>query len=179
MPRKIRRGSRRPEGHIPVGQIVGPFGLDGRMKVAMQTDFPERFKKGATLFINGDPFKVISCGFHKDQARIKVEGVTTVEMAEDLRWAEVTVPNSDRPHLDKDEYYVQDLVGMEAVLTTGQVIGFVDEVIAAPAQDLLRIGETLVPMVRAFVRSVDLEKKLITLDLIPGMLPGEDSVEAR
>ena len=40
---------------LVVGRIVAAFGTAGEVRVAPDTDFPERFKRGAQLYIDGEP----------------------------------------------------------------------------------------------------------------------------
>ena len=59
---------------------------------------------------------------------------------------------------EDDEYYDRQLVGLEAVLADGTVVGLVSQVMHMPAQDVLAIattsGERLVPFVSELVPSV-------------------------
>lgn len=173
-----RRQSPEPEGHVRVGQIVGPFGIKGGIKVAPLTDFPERFGVGSLLYLAGEPRRVTESHWHKSQVRVVVEGIETVEGAEAVKWQYLTVPASDRPELDDDEYLARELVGL-TVVEDGKPIGMVDEVVPSPAHDLLRVGDALIPCVSAFVKGVDLERREITVALIDGMRPGEHAEELR
>ena len=75
--------------------------------------------------------------------------------------------------MDEGEYYFRDLVGCKVQLH-GEIIGEVTEVMDYPANEVLRIQmkdkEILLPFVEAFVLDVDLDKELITIDVIEGML---------
>ncbi len=167
-----RRPSTDPEAHIRIGQIVGPFGLDGTVKVQTFTDFQERFEPGALLFIDSSPRKILSCHWKKGQARLRLEGVRSCEEAEALRWKFLTVPASDRPELDDNEYLSADLVGLR-VIEAGVEIGTVEEVVRTPAHDLLKVGGALIPAVQEFVKRVDLDEGVIEVELIDGLRPGE------
>lgn len=173
-----RRQSPDPEGHVRVGQIVGPFGIKGGLKVASLTDFPERFDVGSLLYLSSVAHRVTESHWHKSQVRVVIEGVETVEDAEALKWHYLTVPASDRPELEDDEYLARELVGL-TVVEDGKTIGTVDEVVASPAHDLLRVGDALIPCVGAFVKNVDLDKGEIEVSLIEGMRPGEQAEEVR
>ncbi|MBL8040094.1 MAG: hypothetical protein JNM04_01980, partial [Chthonomonas sp.] len=51
----------------------------------------------------------------------------------------------------------------------GNPLGKVDEVVSAPAQDLLSINGMLIPMVKQFILDIDLEARTIKIRLIEGM----------
>lgn len=173
-----RRPSPDPEGHVRVGQIVGPFGIKGGLKVAPLTDFAERFDVGSLLYLSGTAHRILESHWHKAQVRVILEDIGTVEEAEDLKWHYLTVPASERPELEDDEYLARELVGL-SVVEDGKAIGIVDEVVSNPAHDLLRVGDALIPCVGAFVKKVDLKRREITVELIEGMRPGEQAEEVR
>lgn len=150
------------------------FGIRGAAKVELLTDFVERFDPGETVLIEGKSYEIDWTMWHKGQARVRLEGFDRPEDVQPFIGKLMEVPKEDRPELDEDEYYAGDLVGMEVVMQEGRVLGPVDELISGPAQDLLRIGDVLIPMVKAFVKEIDLENRRIRVELIPGFLPGED-----
>jgi 16S rRNA processing protein RimM len=121
-----------------IGRIVGTFGLKGQLKVEVMTDFPERFDAGNTVYLRGEPVKIKDLMWHQTQARIKLEGINKIDDAELLKWEYLQVPEDERPDMEKNEFYVSDLVGMNLETEEGVVIGTVDEIISAPAQDLIR-----------------------------------------
>jgi 16S rRNA processing protein RimM len=168
-----RRPQTDPAGHVRVGQIVGVFGLKGAVKVLLLTDFPERFEVGSLLYLDGKPHGVLEVFWHKGQARVLLEGVTTPEDADVLKWKFLTVPLGERPERQEGEYMASDLVGL-SVVEGGKVLGKVSAVEHSPAHDLLSFDGVLVPLVKQFVKSVDLERRVIEVELIEGMRPGEE-----
>lgn len=154
---------------IPIGKIVGAFGIDGRMKIESLTDFPERFDLGKKIYIKGDEHKIKWVAWHKTQARVKLDGFTRPEDVEALVGTLVQVPADDRPDLDEDEFYTQDLIGMKVITVDGEDLGELDEVLSLPAHDVLIVGEVMIPAIEEFVQVVDFDDGIITVKLIPGM----------
>lgn len=171
-------GPRPSEELVPIGKVVGVFGLRGWLKVAPLSAFEERFAPGSTLTLRGRARQVTAVHWHEGQARIHLEGIDTPEEAEAQRGEILYGRAEDRPRLGKNEYLVSDLVGLR-VLEDGQEIGTVDDVLSLPAQDVLRVGETLIPLVRQFVRRIAIREGVIEVRLIPGMRPGERAEESR
>ena len=165
-----------PPGHVRVGQVVGAFGVKGMLKVLPLTDFAERFAPGSLLYLHGEPRKVLEVHWHKGQARVHLEGINTVEEANAQQWAHLTVPELDRPRLGADEFFAADLIGM-SVVEKGMLLGVVQDVLHAPAQDLIQIEGALIPCVKQFVKSVDMVARKIDVELIEGMRPGDGSEE--
>jgi 16S rRNA processing protein RimM len=59
---------------------------------------------------------------------------------------------------------------MDVVTTEGKAVGKVTSVLSYPAQDMLEIGETLIPVVKEFIERIDLDAKTITVKPIKGMI---------
>lgn len=157
---------------IRVGQIVGAFGLKGQVKVDPLTDFVERLEKGHRLFLKDGWVEVEKCAWHKNRPVLKLSGIGNVEAAKALQW-EYLEALAERPPLDEDEFLTEDLIGMKVFDKDGEPLGEVDEVLAYPAHDTLQVGEILIPVVKQFVKRIDLEKGRIDVELIPGMKPGD------
>ncbi|HRJ27646.1 MAG TPA: ribosome maturation factor RimM [Fimbriimonadaceae bacterium] len=178
IPSRPRRMADPPEDHVVIGQVVGSFGLKGWLKIQPMTDFYERFDSGETVFIGHDPYEVVDAELHRSQLRLKVRKVTSIDQAEELRWLPVSVPKSQRPVMEEDEYYTADLLGCEVRRIDGRVLGKLDEVVPSPAQDLLRIGDIFLPFIREFIEEVNLQERVIVVKTIPGLLPDEPGEEA-
>lgn len=158
------------QGYIPIGRIVGAFGLLGEVKVEPLTNIESRFKKGKTLHLEGVGevcFEAIRS--QKGRYVAKLSGITKVEDAETLQWRHLYVPASDVPELEQGEYLVDDLIGLAVRTTDGRDIGEVENVLQYPAHDILVVGSILIPAIPEFVEMVDFEAEVITVRLIEGM----------
>ena len=158
---------------VRVGRIVGAFGLKGEVKVDPLTDFEERFLKGSRLRLKGDWVTVEAMREHKGRPLLKLSGVDDATAAEALQWQYLEAPVLETPELEDDEYLVEDLVGMKVLTMEGEELGEVDEVLSYPAHEILQVGEMMIPLVKEFVKEVDLDGEVIRVQLIPGMRPGE------
>jgi 16S rRNA processing protein RimM len=102
---------------------------------------------------------------------VKLEGIDTVDAARLLNGAEVQVDRSALPPTGPKEYYLHDLLGLDAVNREGIPLGRVDELLDMPAHPLLvlRDGkvERLVPLVRERLVAVDLAAGRVTVDWHP------------
>lgn len=168
------------EWNWTVGEVVAPFGIAGEVKVRIESDFPDRFKRLKEVCLRprtGEPklFTVERARLHKRGALLKLRGIATVEDADLWRGAWVQVRRTDAVRLPDGSFYVSDLVGMEVVTAQGRALGRLDAVLNYPAQDLLQIGSILIPMVREFVVEVDTIRRRIVVAPPPGLLPNEES----
>ena len=162
---------------IAIGEVVGAFGLRGELKVAPLTDFPERFDETPTVYLGGDrtPYPVVGAHARRHQVVLRLEGVVDAEGAEQLRGATIWIPEAQRHPLDRDQYYLHDLIGLEVRHVDGDLLGTVKDVLQGAGNDLLVVDdtghtrETLLPLVKAFVKEVDLEHRIVRVDPIPGL----------
>lgn len=132
---------------LEVGTITSPQGLKGELRVYPDSDFPERFTKPGTRWLQHPKTQVVTevqlkSGRYiasKNLYVIKLEGIEDRNQAEVWRDYKLLVDKSDRPKLSKDEYHVGDLVGLEVFhQETGKNIGIVVELYSA-GNDLLEI----------------------------------------
>ncbi|MBX3119166.1 MAG: 16S rRNA processing protein RimM [Fimbriimonadaceae bacterium] len=149
---------------------MGAFGIKGQVKVLPLTDFVEaRFDPDASLFLHGEKVEMLDISEHKGHLIIRFKGVNDRNQAETLQWEYLEAPEDERPELDEDTFMIDDLIGLEVFTSSGERLGNVSEVLLYPANDLLVVGEHEIPMVREFVKEIDLEKKRVTVELIEGM----------
>lgn len=163
-----------PPTFAPIGRIVGAFGIQGEVKIDPLTDFWERFRKGSRLRLKGDWVTVEGYREHKGRPLLRLSGVKDATAAEALQWEYLEANVADRPELDEDEFFTADLIGLRVVSTDGRELGEVDDILENPAHEILEVGEVLIPVVKEFITGIDLDEGVITVQLIPGMLPGEE-----
>ena len=97
----------------------------------------------------------------------------------ELANCELAVPRTQLVPLEKDQYYVFDLIGCEVIEEgSGRAIGTIADVQRYPANDVYLIGDTeghrwLCPAVADFVRSIDIAAHKIVINPA-GLLAGEN-----
>ncbi len=136
---------------VPVGRVGKPHGLDGSFFVEGASTAAERFAKGATLYVEGEPARIEGSKQARGRPVIRLD--RTVE-----RGAVLTVPRAELPPPEEDAYYVFQLVGLRVEEEGGRELGRVADVLEYPANDVLELDSGLVlPLVGACVRQVDLD----------------------
>lgn len=165
---------------LAVGKLRHPHGVRGEMLMEVFTDFPERLQPGVVLFVGqaGTQLRLIKSRQHREGLLMTFEGFTSPEEVGLFRNQIVYVRTADRPPLANGEYYHHQLIGLQAVSDAGKTIGIVTAILETGASDVLVIlpetgPEILVPVVDSFIREIDLDKRTISVQLIPGMLAEE------
>lgn len=163
------------------GRIVGVFGLRGECKIDATRLGADALRPGTLVQLSMRDgsvreLRVRAARMHKGRPLAAFEGFDNVSAAESLVGASLALER-EAVHLGPGEYLDADLVGCELVDRHGAGVGHVVSVEHYPAQDMLVIGSarTLVPLVAAFVRSIDVEQKQIVVELPPGLLDDRDA----
>ena len=163
------------ERDVVIGEIVAPFGLKGEVKVLPCTDFPERFEQLEEVFVAGDKvagrmLEIEGIRPHKSGFLIKFAGIDDMSAAETLRGGELRISEAEMGPLDKGEYYVHDIIGLEAVTTDGEHLGKVKEILRSPAHDVYVTDRAMIPAVKEFVLSIDLDAGKMVVRSVEGLI---------
>jgi len=160
---------------IIIGQILAPWGANGKLKVKVITDFPQRFAPSSKIYINRQPMTIASTEWHKGKAIIKFNQIDTIEAAQRLRGQPIEIHHSQLYPLPEGQYYHFQLIGLEVWTTQGELLGNITEILTAKSNDNYVVsgakGEILVPAIEDVVKSVDLTRRRITIEPIEGLLP--------
>lgn len=164
---------------LEAGKIVNSHGIRGELKIQPWCDSAEFLTGIDTLYIDGEPVKVISSRVHKNCVLSVIEGINSINDAE--RYInKIVYINRDDAVIDEDSYFIQDLIGLCVYdLRLKKEIGRVKEILNMPASDVYVVSaedgeEIMIPAVEEFVKEIDLEKELITVETIEGMYGDED-----
>lgn len=157
---------------LEAGKIINTFGIRGELKVQPWSDRVDFLKQFKTVYISGQPIRVVSVRVHQQNALITLEGVTDMDSALPFKNKIIEVRREDIRHKE-GEHFVADLIGLEARdADTGEVLGKVTDVLAYPAQDLYEVkGEKtyLIPDVPDFVREINEAEGFISFHVLEGM----------
>ena len=106
---------------------------------------------------------------------MKLAAVDTREKAQALRGEYLQAREVDLPALPEGEYYRFQLVGLAVRSFDGRELGRVTDVLSAPENDIYVVsgpsGEVLIPAVDDVVHDVNLSGGVITVEIVPGLLP--------
>ena len=158
---------------IEAGEIVNTHGIRGEFKLLPWVDSPEFMLEFNRVVIGNTCYKVESCRVQKTCNLMKLQGVDTVEDAMALRGSVVKLYRED---MDEDIIFAAELIGMQ-VYTQGQLIGQIAEVLDYPGNKVYVVnGEHsyMIPAVKQFVLSTDLESNTMQVSLIEGMRTDEN-----
>jgi 16S rRNA processing protein RimM len=158
---------------IEVGRIAGIFGLRGELKCDPTSAGRILFSAGATLRCEAkestSPIRLTQVRPHKGRLLVRIEGVDDADAAAAFVGAALYAPRENVP-LNDGEYFDADLVGCAVHGTDDTLYGAVERIEHYPSGDMLVVAGRLVPMVRAIVRDIDLDRRRILIDPPAGLL---------
>ena len=160
---------------VLIGKITSPVGLKGEVRVYNYSDRIQIWEETEELIVGDVPRRIENLRTQKNMLVIRFSGIDSREAAEELRNVEVFVSEEDLPELEEGEIYIRDLIDMEVVEVSGNVVGTVTDVIDNEFQDTLSVKtdegkQVLIPAVEPIVVSIDEDENIITVDLPEGLL---------
>ncbi len=159
---------------ITIGKILAPWGIKGKLKVEVTTDFPQRFSPSSKVYINQQCLTIESTEWHKGKAIIKLSTINSIKDAEKQRGQLIEIHRSQLYPLPEGQYYHFQLIGLEVRTTQGEPLGNITEILSAPSNDNLVVsgakGEILIPAIEGVIKSIDLNNGCLVIEPIEGLL---------
>jgi len=127
---------------ILVGQIAGGFGVKGEVRVTAYTADPmSLLAYGPLLRADGSVGLTLTSARPEKSAVVgRAKEIATKEQADALRGLKLHIPRDKLPAPEEDEFYLTDLVGLEARDPDEVVLGLVKSVQNFGADDMLEIA---------------------------------------
>ena len=158
---------------VEAGEIVTTHGVRGEMKVLPWVDGPEILCEFDRVRIAGREYNVESCRIQKSCNLLKVEGIDTMEAAQAMHGKTLEIYREDA---DSDIIFAAELIGME-VYQDDSMIGKLVDVLDYPGNKVYVVKgekEYMIPAVKAFVLSTDMDHNRMQVKLIEGMATNEN-----
>lgn len=168
------------ETRFQVGVITSPHGIAGEVNVFPTTDDPKRFRRlKEVILVKGkteSTIEIESVKFFKQMVILKLKGYDDRDSVEKLRQCSLLVPRENAVRLQKDEYFIADLIGLK-VLDADQndeEIGTLEDVMSTGANDVYVIKRTsgeelLLPAIKQCVLEVNVLDGFVRVHLLEGL----------
>ena len=164
---------------LQVGVISSTHGVRGEVKVFPTTDDINRFKKLKEVILVTEKtekvLKITSVKFFKQFAILKFEGIDSLNDVEVYKGAQLFVDRKHAVKLEKDEYFIADLIDLTVVDEEENEIGILVDVMKTGANDVYIVKneegkELLFPAIKECILNVDFKKKKVTVHVMDGLL---------
>ena len=167
------------ESRFQVGVISSTHGVRGEVKVFPTTDDVKRFKKLKEVILDTGKEDIIltieGVKFFKQFAIIKFKDYNNINDIEKYKGKSLYVERANAVRLQKDEYFIADLMGCKVIDEEENQLGVLKDVLETGANDVYIVTapdgkELLFPAIKECILKVDVENELIQVHVMPGLL---------
>ena len=158
---------------IDAGEIVTTHGVRGEAKVLTWLDAPEMLCEFERCRIDGKEYTIESCRVQKTCNLLKLQGIDTMEAAQAMRGKIVQLYRED---ISEEIIFGDELIGVE-VFCEDNKIGEITDVLDYPGNSVYVVKgqyEYMIPAVKQFILSTDMENNRMQVKLIEGMRSDEN-----
>jgi 16S rRNA processing protein RimM len=175
-----------PDEWVPLAEVARPHGVRGELRLKLFNRDSDALLESDEVLVrlpNGEEHEVSVDGARRaDQAiLLKLHSIDDRSQADEIRGALICVKRDALPSLGDGEFYICDILDARVVVSSGELhgeLGTVREVRSYPSVDALVVKTTdggkdyEIPLVSAFVESVDSVAGLVTLITVDGIERG-------
>lgn len=160
---------------VVLGKVVAPYGVCGWVRIHPFADDPLAWGDLPAWWLGREgsedwlETRLLGCRPQGKALVCQFAGVLDRSAAEVLKGMLVAAPREALPAAGKDEFYWDDLIGLQVINTADEPLGRVDGLLETGANDVLRVVspdgvERLLPFVGQVVLGVDKENGAIRVD---------------
>jgi 16S rRNA processing protein RimM len=159
---------------IYVAKLGKSVGLKGEIKIFIDSDFPEQFKKGATFTTNKNISLTVK-DYNESRGLILFNEINNIDDAKKLTNQQLFTSQEDTKDnckLEKDQYFWFDLINC-SIFENDELLGTISDIHRYPLGDYFEIDTNkalveknlpktfLLPYEKSYIISVDIENKKI------------------
>ncbi|ACB84954.1 ribosome maturation factor RimM [Natranaerobius thermophilus] len=172
---------------VYVGKIVGTHGVKGELKVISLTDIENRFNELDRVYLvneqdHYDPIiaHIESSFTHKNMEIVKFSEWDDINQVEGFHDWYIKIPREERPQLEEDEYYFDQITGLSVVTVEDEFLGTVTNIYQTGSNDVYEVSKEqddkpiLIPALYEVVKKIDLDEQIMIVDLPEGLLDEEE-----
>lgn len=167
------------EDLLQVGIITSTHGVRGEVKVYPTTDDPRRFRRLKEVVLDTGREKlnleIEGVKFFKQFVILKFKGLDNINDIEKYRQKSLYVTRKNAVRLQRDEYFIADLIGLKVKDEDGTELGTVKDVIETGANDVYEVEmadgrSLLLPAIKQCILNVDVENGMMQVHVLEGLL---------
>lgn len=167
-----------PDKLLVLGKVIRPHGLEGLLRVwsyarseASFIDIEEIYLRPVSGKLHG--YRVLSVRPHRNILLMNLEGLNSIDQAEEFRGAEV-LAEYEAISREEGEFFWCELIGLKVFSDTGDYLGAISRIIPAGSNEIYVVGngenEIFVPATYEVVKKIDLEEGKMTISAMEGLL---------
>lgn len=167
------------EEFLQVGIITKTHGIHGEVKVFPTTDDPKRFKRLKEVWVEGkngkQKLEPESAKFFKNMVILKFKEFQTPEEVQPYIQSKLLVTRENAVRLQKDEYFIADLIGLKVLDESKEYIGELIDVMQTGANDvyvvrLVNGEELLLPAIKECILEINMAEGFALVHVMEGLM---------
>ena len=162
--------------YVYVGKIVNTHGIKGELRLLSDFKYKDRvFLENRRIYIGEDYHEEVIASYrhHKVFDMITLKGYSNINEVLKFLKKNVYVKRYDLS-LSTDDYLDEDLVGLKAILDSGEtgvVVAVTNNGGNNKTIELLVDGKkVMIPFHKDFIKNINLDNKLIELKMVEGLI---------
>jgi 16S rRNA processing protein RimM len=161
-----------------LGYIAKRVGNYGDVSFVLDVDTPGSYQKLESVFVELNntlvPFFIKKIQLRGNTAVVSIEGIDTIEKAEEIIKSSLYLPLSFLPPLKGKKFYFHEMPGYTVVDKTYGEIGVVEKILDFPQQVIFQIKkgeqEILIPAKEEFIININRSSKVLEVDAPEGLI---------
>ena len=166
---------------VVLGRMIKPHGIKGEIRVDYYAESPDLLN--CPLMLRAGrfaprPVRIRDWHLWQDQLILSIEGCNDRSTAEQYRGQELLIDESFLPEPEDDEPYLRDIIGLQAFLQSGELVGEIEDIDFPAGQEIWTIRtpesegscEILLPAVPEFILDIDLDGGRVIIEPPAGLL---------
>ena len=168
-----------------IGEVVGVHGLRGKLKVRSYAESILTYKPGIKIKLQSSEtltglwYEIIKASDQKKGMLLSLKGIEDADSAQALKNKEILIKREDLPELEENDYFWQDLIGLEVFDKKRGALGKIENIIETGANDVFVVKadkdikkgeqEVLVPAIESVIIDVNIKEGRMEIDLPEGL----------
>ncbi len=170
---------------LPIGRVVKPHGVKGKIKVDYFGEDLNHFPLYREVFIKDhvgrlQAYDILEAVPQPPRLILRLKGIERIEEVEPLVGREIFIEKRSLPDLKEGEHYWFEILGMVVETEKGKRIGRVREIFPTGANDVYVVEgkrrEIFLPATEEVIQSIDIKKGRMKVIRMEGLWEEEDEV---
>lgn len=162
-----------------IGKVMNTHGVKGEIKVKQITDFDDRFAVGSKIYYKEnetyEQLTIAQSRTHKNAILLQFEELTTLDDVLFLKNESLYITADQQTELEENEYYFHEIIDCTVQTIDNEILGKVTTILTPGANDVWVVKgkqneEYLIPYIEQVVQSVNVEEKIIIIEVMEGLL---------
>jgi 16S rRNA processing protein RimM len=168
------------DNYIEIAKIVNVHGTRGEVKLIHFCDSAFDLEYYSTFYLSDNQILTLEkINVLSNTVLVKFKEIKDINQALLYKDKILYITKKQLKELQEGIYYIHDLIGCEVILFDDRPLGKLIDVLKTGANDVYVIEnkekkQYLIPAIKQVINNVDIEKKVIKITPIKGMIDDED-----